>query len=101
MIQYAKVILPKVCLWEELYKKELQKCVGWSSPEELKELRNWCYENFNDLYSDIHNEVFFGTNFKSKKYGTQKTGRKNNLDLRFRENYATNKNNGRKVLKPY
>ncbi|MEZ5107023.1 MAG: hypothetical protein R2757_21135 [Draconibacterium sp.] len=58
MIQYAKAILPKVWLWEKLYKKELQKCVNWSSTEELKDLRAWCYENFNNLYSDIHDEVF-------------------------------------------
>ena len=66
MIQYAKIILPKVYLWEKLYKKELQKCVSWSDSEELDELYNWCHENFNDLYSHIHNEVFWGIVLKSK-----------------------------------
>ncbi len=66
MIQYAKIILPKVYLWEELYRKELQKCVSWSGPEELDELRKWCHENFNDLYSHIHNEVFLGITIKNK-----------------------------------
>lgn len=66
MMEYARVILPKVHFWKELYKKELQKCVEWSSPEELNELRKWCYDNFNDLYPDIHDEIFFHKNFIRK-----------------------------------
>jgi hypothetical protein len=66
MIEYAKVILPKVYFWKKLYKKELQKCVGWLGAEQLEELRKWCYENFNDLYPDIHDEIFFHKNLNRK-----------------------------------
>lgn len=58
MIEYARVILPKVCNWKNLYKKELLKCVEWAGEHEINELRKWCFENFNEIYPDILDEVF-------------------------------------------
>lgn len=59
MIEYAKVILPKVSFSRQLFKKELIKCVNWvESPEDLNELRKWCDENFGEMYPEILNEVF-------------------------------------------
>lgn len=59
MIEYAKVILPKVSFSRELFKKELIKCVKWvENPEDLNDLREWCEENFGEMYPEILNEVF-------------------------------------------
>lgn len=59
MIEYAKVILPKVSFSRELFKKELIKCVKWvEDPEDLNDLREWCEENFGEMYPEILNEVF-------------------------------------------
>jgi hypothetical protein len=58
MIEYAKVILPKVIFSRDLFRKELLKCIGWVDKEEVGELHNWCLENFNKIYPDILSEVF-------------------------------------------
>jgi hypothetical protein len=58
MIDYAKIILPKVSFSEYLFKKELVKCVQWVEADEVQELYEWCYMNFKDLYADILEEVF-------------------------------------------
>ena len=59
MVEYAKVILPKVSFSRELFRKELIKCTKWvENPEELNELREWCQENFGEMYPEILNEVF-------------------------------------------
>lgn len=58
MIEYAKKILPLVSEWKPLFKKELMKCVNWAEPQEWFELRNWCYDNFYDLHSDILTDVY-------------------------------------------
>ena len=68
MIEYAKVILPKVCFWKSLFKKELMKCKSWANSDELDELSAWCYKNFSDMYPDVLDEVFndFANGKKSK-----------------------------------
>ena len=59
MIEYAKIILPKVCFSRELFRKELAKSVKWvENPTDLNELREWCDENFGEMYPEILNEVF-------------------------------------------
>ena len=58
MMEYAKVILPKVCCWKNLFKKELLKCVEWAKPRELNELIVWSYDNFSDMYPDVLHDVF-------------------------------------------
>ena len=58
MLEYAKVILPKVSFNKKLFRKELVKCLNWIEPEEVHELREWCYANFNDKYHEILEEVF-------------------------------------------
>ena len=58
MMDYAKIILPKVSFSEELFKKELIKCINWVEPEEMQSLYDWCYSNFKDKYSGILDEVF-------------------------------------------
>ncbi len=59
MIEYAKVILPKVSFSRELFQKELTKCVNWAEqPNELDELIKWCHENFGEMYPKILDDVF-------------------------------------------
>lgn len=60
MLEYAKIILPKVSFSRELFKKELNKCINWVEPEQRLELMNWSYQHFNDLYPDILAEAFAG-----------------------------------------
>lgn len=58
MLDYAKVILPKVSFSKQLFKKELAKCVRWVEPADVQELHDWCYEKFRDKYPDVLEEVF-------------------------------------------
>jgi hypothetical protein len=58
MLEYAKVILPKVSFSRHLFKKELMKCLSWIEPGEVSDLHDWCYENFGDIYPDILDEAF-------------------------------------------
>ncbi len=58
MIEYAKEILPKVCNWKELFRKELIKCVEWGGPEKRDEIYNWCCRYYADSHSDVLEEVF-------------------------------------------
>jgi hypothetical protein len=59
MIEYAKVILPKVSFSRELFHKELIKSVNWvENPNDLNELREWCDENFGEIYPEILSKVF-------------------------------------------
>lgn len=58
MLDYAKIILPKVSFSKQLFRKELTKCLHWVEPDEVMELHDWCYENFKDKYPDVLEEVF-------------------------------------------
>ena len=58
MLEYAKIILPKVSFSPELFQKELQKCINWVEHDQLQELRDWCYLNFSDKYPDILAKAF-------------------------------------------
>ncbi len=58
MLDYAKIILPKVSFSKELFKKELTKCINWVEGEEVQELHDWCYQNFQNIYADVLDEVF-------------------------------------------
>jgi hypothetical protein len=58
MLEYAKVILPKVSFSKHLFRKELTKCINWVEPAEINELHDWCYANFKNLYPDVLDEVF-------------------------------------------
>ena len=58
MLDYAKIILPKVSFSEELFKKELMKCIKWVEADEVHELHDWCYQNFKNKYAGILDEAF-------------------------------------------
>ena len=50
MLEYAKIILPKVSFSKDLFRKELNKCIGWLEEEQVYELYKWCNENFKEKY---------------------------------------------------
>ena len=58
MLEYAKVILPKVSFSRELFRKELAKCINWVGDSELDQFKSWCYDNFKEMYPDILTEAF-------------------------------------------
>ena len=58
MLEYAKVILPKVSFSRDLFRKELIKCINWVGEAEISKLKDWCYENFMDMYPDILTKAF-------------------------------------------
>ena len=58
MLEYAKVILPKVSFSKSLFSKELKKCIQWVEEDQVMELCNWCYENFSDEYPDVISDAF-------------------------------------------
>jgi hypothetical protein len=60
MFEYAKVILPKVSFSKQLFRKELNKCIHWVEPEQIRELYSWCNENFREMYPDVLKEAFAG-----------------------------------------
>jgi hypothetical protein len=63
-MEYAKVILPKVCFWDNLFKKELLKCLNWTENNEIIELISWCYNTFGEMHPEILDQVFADFNFK-------------------------------------
>ena len=58
MLEYAKVILPKVSFSKELFRKELYKCINWVEPEQHQELYDWCFQTFRNEYPDLVQEAF-------------------------------------------
>ncbi len=58
MMEYAKMILPKVSFSRDLFRKELNKCINWVEPDQRMELYHWCLQEFNDLYPDVLAEAF-------------------------------------------
>jgi hypothetical protein len=58
MLEYAKVILPKVSFSKELFSKELIKCINWVGAADVSKLKVWCYENFGALYPDVLRSAF-------------------------------------------
>ena len=58
MMEYARVILPKVSFSRDLFRKELTKCIDWVGESELNDLKIWCFENFMEIYPDILTKAF-------------------------------------------
>lgn len=58
MLEYIKIILSKVSFNKELFEKELKKAINMLVPEEVIELKNWCYAKFGHIYRRIINRCF-------------------------------------------
>ena len=58
MLKYFKQILSKVSFDKVLFEKELKKAIKSLLPTELKELKDWCYNKFGELYRLILDRNF-------------------------------------------
>lgn len=58
MLEYCKTILSKVSFDRWLFEKELKKAIKSLIPEEIKTLRDWCYDQFGQIYETILNKCF-------------------------------------------
>jgi hypothetical protein len=58
MLEYVKTILSKVSFDRRLFEKELRKAIRALVPDELRELKEWCYSKFGDLYRTVLNKYF-------------------------------------------
>jgi hypothetical protein len=58
MLDYVKTVLSKVSFDRALFEKELRKALAMLVPEEIYQLRDWCYRKFGNLYENILNKHF-------------------------------------------
>jgi hypothetical protein len=58
MLEYVKLILLKVSFSRSLFEKELRKAVRTLIPNELLQLRGWCYEQFAARYRALLDRHF-------------------------------------------
>ncbi len=58
MLEYFKTILSKVSFDRWLFEKELKKAINSLIPEEIITLRDWCYDQFGQIYENILNKCF-------------------------------------------
>jgi hypothetical protein len=57
-LEYIKTILQKVSFDGKLFEKELKKALTMLVPDDAKQLRNWCYEQFSNNYTPVLNQCF-------------------------------------------
>ncbi len=58
MLAYIKVILVKVSFDKLLFEKELRKGVKELLPNEILDLKSWCYDKFGQMYYNTLDRVF-------------------------------------------
>ena len=58
MLDYVKMILLKVSFNKALFEKELRKSLRMLVPTEVPDFRNWCYQQFDNIYHKVLNSVF-------------------------------------------
>ncbi len=58
MLDYFKTILSRVSFNAMLFEKELRKALRSLIEEEIRELRNWCYERFRWEHEAILDRCF-------------------------------------------
>lgn len=58
MLKYAKTVLSKVSFDRELFEKELRKAIKLLMPYEIRELKDWCYKKFGNIYRAILDRCF-------------------------------------------
>jgi hypothetical protein len=58
MLEYIKLVLEKVSFDKGLFEKELRKGIRELLPNEIKDLKNWCYAKFGQIYFKVLNRVF-------------------------------------------
>lgn len=63
MLEYLKTILQKVSFDKTLFEKELLKAIQSLLPEEVKQLKSWCYDQFGKMYRSVLNRCFSRVRF--------------------------------------
>lgn len=63
MLEYIKTILQKVSFDKSLFEKELKKAIAMLVPEEIRQLKSWCYEQFGRMYRVVLNRCFSRVRF--------------------------------------
>lgn len=58
MLEYFKTILSKVSFDRWLFEKELKKAIKSLIPDEILNLRDWCYDQFGHIYRLILDKCF-------------------------------------------
>lgn len=58
MLTYIKLILEKVSFDKILFEKELRKGIKELLPNEIRDLKEWCYDKFGQIYLKVLNKVF-------------------------------------------
>lgn len=58
MLDFIKTVLVKVSFDRKLFEKELRKALKVLLPEEIKQLKTWCYAHFSDKYHHVLNLYF-------------------------------------------
>ena len=58
MLNYFKTVLSRVSFDARLFEKELRKAIKMLIAEEVQELRNWCYANYESQHQAILNRCF-------------------------------------------
>ncbi|MEQ9229270.1 MAG: hypothetical protein RIF46_01205 [Cyclobacteriaceae bacterium] len=59
MLEYFKTVLSKVSFDKRLFEKELKKALNALIPDEVTQLRDWCYAKFSE-HEPILEKVFVG-----------------------------------------
>jgi len=57
-LDFIKTVLVKVSFDRKLFEKELRKALKMLVPEEIKQLKTWCYAQFSDRYHHVLNLYF-------------------------------------------
>lgn len=63
MLEYIKTILQKVSFDKALFEKELAKAIKMLIPDEVKQLKQWCYAQFGKMYRVVLNRCFARVRF--------------------------------------
>lgn len=59
MLTMIKNVLSKITFDKTLFEKELRKSMNWLNAEEVKQLKEWCYSQFNtDQYKPVLQRCF-------------------------------------------
>jgi hypothetical protein len=58
MLEYFKTVLSKVSFDFELFEKELKKALLYLLPAEAYQLKDWCYNEFDEAFEGIFDRCF-------------------------------------------
>ncbi|SFB82175.1 hypothetical protein SAMN05421780_101631 [Flexibacter flexilis DSM 6793] len=59
MLNYVKLILQKVSFDRHLFEKELRKAIARLLPQDIEDLKHWCYEQYSGHYQLVLDKCFY------------------------------------------